>query len=66
MSEGGFIYAVTQEARDGLLRAGYDLLHEDQDNRMWVFANKAESAAELRFGLGALLKDCIFSDTLSF
>lgn len=66
MEESGFIYAVTREARDGLLRAGYDLLHEDQDNGMWVFANKAGSAAELRFGLGALHKDCVFSDTLSF
>lgn len=66
MGESGFIYAVTLEARDGLLRAGYDLLHEDQDNGMWVFANKASSATELRFGLGALHKDCVFSDTLSF
>lgn len=42
-----FIYVFEKKAARDLQKRGYELLKEDKDNQLWIFANKEN--AELNF-----------------
>lgn len=57
---GKFIYVFDAETRDKLLASGYVLLKTDENQKIYVFENKAE----LNFASGDF--SFVLSDTLTF
>lgn len=59
MNQGRFAYVYNEDARDILLRRGYELLKSDEYNHIYVFAND-------RAVFDSSEVSVLFSDTLTF
>lgn len=57
-----FIYALSKECRDMLLKRGCTLLKEDEKNSLWIFARDGEMLFEREENNPCM----VFSDTMSF
>jgi len=56
-----FIYVMDRTSKQKLEDRGYTLLKSDEENMIWVFENREETAFELGFDC-----QCVFSDVLTF
>lgn len=56
---GRFIYVFSEDARDRLLRLGFQQLKDDVTSHTYVFANDKAMFAEMP-------DECVLSDTLTF
>lgn len=59
MNQGRFAYVYSEDARDILLRRGYELLKSDEYNHIYVFANDHAVFDSSEVSI-------LFSDTLTF
>lgn len=54
-----FVYVLSPESRDELLAAGYVLLKEDKNNKIWVFENAASGKYSMTFDFPHVLSDVL-------
>ena len=54
-----FIYVLDPESRDALLAAGYKLVKEDRNNKIWVFENRNECSFSVDFDFPHVMSDIL-------
>lgn len=54
-----FIYVMTEEAKEELLRNGYELVKSDDDVKIWVFENKCPENFSQQYNFAYVVSDVL-------